>query len=120
MPLKEITLEEPIRYSSGDGVEKWLNSLLCLDNPNYSNLTSSVPHPSKCELCLIDRDKLFSGHPAAEVFLAKIMALYSSAHYRNSPNDLQLISDVPTHRLFALINKNYDKNGFCKINKFFY
>lgn len=29
--LKEITLEEPIRYSKNDNVEKWLNELLCLD-----------------------------------------------------------------------------------------
>lgn len=29
--LKEITLSEPIRYGPGDAVEKWLNTLLCLD-----------------------------------------------------------------------------------------
>lgn len=29
--LKEITLSEPIRYAPGDAVEKWLNTLLCLD-----------------------------------------------------------------------------------------
>ena len=29
--LKEITLSEPIRYAQGDAVEKWLNTLLCLD-----------------------------------------------------------------------------------------
>lgn len=29
--LREITLSEPIRYAKGDGVEKWLNTVLCLD-----------------------------------------------------------------------------------------
>jgi N-acetyltransferase 10 len=29
--LREVTLSEPIRYSKGDGVEKWLNTVLCLD-----------------------------------------------------------------------------------------
>ena len=29
--LREITLEEPIRYAQGDPIEKWLNDLLCLD-----------------------------------------------------------------------------------------
>ncbi len=29
--LREITLGEPIRYAQGDAVEKWLNTLLCLD-----------------------------------------------------------------------------------------
>ena len=29
--LREIELEIPIRYASGDAVEKWLHDLLCLD-----------------------------------------------------------------------------------------
>ena len=29
--LKEIELEEPIRYGVNDPIEKWLNDLLCLD-----------------------------------------------------------------------------------------
>jgi N-acetyltransferase 10 len=29
--LREVTLSEPIRYSKGDAVEKWLNTVLCLD-----------------------------------------------------------------------------------------
>lgn len=29
--LKELSLEEPIRYGSSDPIESWLNDLLCLD-----------------------------------------------------------------------------------------
>lgn len=29
--LKEITLDEPIRYGVNDPIERWLNDLLCLD-----------------------------------------------------------------------------------------
>ena len=29
--LKEVQLDEPIRYGSNDPIEKWLNDLLCLD-----------------------------------------------------------------------------------------
>lgn len=29
--LKEIQLDEPIRYGNNDPIEKWLNDLLCLD-----------------------------------------------------------------------------------------
>ncbi|KAJ1881149.1 N-acetyltransferase 10, partial [Coemansia sp. RSA 486] len=29
--LREVALEEPIRYAPGDATEKWLNKLLCLD-----------------------------------------------------------------------------------------
>ncbi len=32
--LREVTLEEPIRYASGDQVEAWLHHLLCLDAGN--------------------------------------------------------------------------------------
>jgi N-acetyltransferase 10 len=28
--LKEVTLDEPIRYGLNDPIEKWLNDLLCL------------------------------------------------------------------------------------------
>ena len=31
------------------------------------------------------------------------MALYVSSHYKNSPNDLQLLSDAPAHQLFVLL-----------------
>ena len=32
-----------------------------------------------------------------------MMALYVSSHYKNTPNDLQLMSDAPGHHLFVLI-----------------
>lgn len=31
------------------------------------------------------------------------MSLYVSSHYKNSPNDLQLLSDAPAHQLYALL-----------------
>lgn len=102
--LREIKLDTPIRYSAGDKVEKWLNSLLCLDAtilPRSNQL--SCPHPDKCELFYVSRDTLFSYHPASEVFLQRMMALYVASHYKNQPNDLQLLSDAPAHHLFVLL-----------------
>jgi N-acetyltransferase 10 len=32
-----------------------------------------------------------------------MMSLYVSSHYKNSPNDLQLMSDAPAHHLFVLL-----------------
>jgi N-acetyltransferase 10 len=105
--LREIKLSEPIRYASGDPVEKWLNELLCLDatNPSPSRfaLAQGCPHPSECQLWAISRDTLFSFHPVSEAFLQKLMALYVASHYKNSPNDLQLMSDAPAHQLFVLL-----------------
>ncbi len=31
------------------------------------------------------------------------MSLFISSHYKNSPNDLQLLSDSPSHLLFVLL-----------------
>lgn len=102
--LTEITLETPIRYAVNDPVEKWLNGLLCLDVlKNSTRIVSSLPAPKDCELYFVDRDALFSYHSLAEQMLQRIWALYTSAHYKNSPNDLQMLSDAPAHRLFVLL-----------------
>ncbi|KAK3376713.1 GNAT acetyltransferase 2-domain-containing protein [Lasiosphaeria ovina] len=102
--LKEITLSEPIRYAQGDAVEKWLNTLLCLDAtlPKSKLNTQGCPDPSQCELLHVNRDTLFSFHPVSERFLQQMVALYVASHYKNSPNDLQLMSDAPAHELFVL------------------
>ncbi|KAL5633140.1 hypothetical protein ACGC1H_003586 [Rhizoctonia solani] len=103
--LREIKLETPIRYGTGDKVEKWLHSVLCLDATVVSRGISGAgcPHPSQCELFYVNRDTLFSYNPASEVFLQRMMALFVASHYKNSPNDLQLMSDAPAHHLFVLL-----------------
>ncbi|KAI9931599.1 N-acetyltransferase 10 [Aspergillus wentii] len=103
--LREITLAEPIRYAPGDSVEKWLNKVLCLDAtlPKSKINTQGCPHPSQCQLLQVNRDTLFSFHPVSEKFLQQMMALYVASHYKNTPNDLQLMSDAPAHQLFVLV-----------------
>src|SRR5690606_19378538 len=49
------------------------------------------------------RDTLFSYHKVSETFLQRLVALYVSSHYKNSPNDLQMMSDAPSHHLFCLL-----------------
>ncbi|KAI8643746.1 GNAT acetyltransferase 2-domain-containing protein [Parasitella parasitica] len=101
--LKEVKLEEPIRYAPNDPVEKWLNKVLCLDATVVSKNIQGCPHPSECELYYVNRDTLFSYHPVSETFLQRMMSLYVASHYKNSPNDLQLMSDAPAHHLFVLL-----------------
>ncbi|KAJ5157006.1 RNA cytidine acetyltransferase [Penicillium canariense] len=103
--LREITLAEPIRYAPGDAVEKWLNKVLCLDAtlPKSRMNTQGCPHPSQCQLLQVNRDTLFSFHPVSEKFLQQMMALYVASHYKNTPNDLQLMSDAPAHQLYVLV-----------------
>eukprot|EP01120_Amphizonella_sp_Union-15-10_P000667 TRINITY_DN10705_c0_g1_i1.p1 TRINITY_DN10705_c0_g1~~TRINITY_DN10705_c0_g1_i1.p1 ORF type:complete len:1026 (+),score=207.41 TRINITY_DN10705_c0_g1_i1:72-3149(+) len=101
--LKEIELKEPIRYAKGDKIEAWLNELLCLDATIKKSITSGCPHPPDCDLYYVNRDTLFSYHKASEEFLQRMMSLYVSSHYKNSPNDLMLMADAPQHHLFVLL-----------------
>lgn len=103
--LREITLSEPIRYGQGDSVEKWLNTVLCLDAtlPKSKSSINGCPDPTQCQLLNVNRDTLFSFHPVSEKFLQQMVALYVASHYKNSPDDLQLMSDAPAHELFVLV-----------------
>ncbi|XP_071931337.1 RNA cytidine acetyltransferase 1-like isoform X3 [Coffea arabica] len=116
--FQKLELKESIRYAAGDPIESWLNNLLCLD------ATSSVPpisrfcHPSECKLYYVNRDTLFSFHKESEIFLQQIMSLFVASHYKNSPNDLQLMADAPAHHLFVLLgpvdeSKNILPDVFC-------
>jgi len=111
--LLEIELATPIRYASDDPVEKWLNELLCLDcgSTTRMKLVGGAPAPSDCELYHVHRDALFSYHQLSEAFLQKMMGLYTSAHYKNSPNDLQMLSDAPAHSVFVLLSPSAEEDS---------
>jgi N-acetyltransferase 10 len=68
-----------------------------------SAVPSMCPHPSTCNLFYVNKDALFSFHKASELFLQRMVALFVSSHYKNSPNDLLLMSDAPAHHLFVLL-----------------
>ena len=63
---------------------------------------------------MVNRETLFSFHKATEKFLYQLMTLFVSSHYKNSPNDLQLLSDAPAHAVFVLLGplgQNSDSNA---------
>lgn len=102
--MRELSLEEPIRYAPGDPIEAWLCQLLCLDAAQVPKLQlNSLPLPAQCSLFMVNRDALFSYHEASEKFLFKMMSLFVSSHYKNSPNDLLLMADAPAHHLLVLL-----------------
>jgi len=74
-------------------------------------LSEGFPHPNQCDLYFINRDTLFSYHNATEKFLKKIMNIFVSSHYKNSPNDLQLLSDAPAHQIFVLLGPISEGSG---------
>ena len=99
-----MTMTDPIRYTLNDPIEQWLNDLLCLNATEPVALTGTrLPHPSECEVYLVNRDTLFSYKASSEKFLFRLMSLFISSHYKNSPNDLQLLSDSASHLIFVLL-----------------
>jgi N-acetyltransferase 10 len=106
-------MQDPIRYAVDDPIEDWLNKLLLLNATQASPLQSGLPHPKKCDLYLLNKDTLFSYHKASEMFLHKLMSLFISSHYRNSPDDILLMSDSPGHYIFVLLGpvKDAKKNS---------
>ena len=108
--LKEIEMLIPIRYNTNDPIEEWLNSLLCLDATIPRPLNNALPHPNECNLYFINKSTLFSYNKSSETFLKSIWSLFVSSHYKNSPNDLQLLSDAPAHFLAVLLGP-IDKNA---------
>lgn len=110
-----IKLDESIRYKENDSVEAWLTSLLCLDATIVPSISSGCPTPDECELYYIDRDALFSYHRAAEAFLQRLVSIYVASHYKNTPNDLQMMSDAPAHHLFCLLGPVTKKDSLPEI-----
>lgn len=107
--LKEVRLDQAIRYADEDPIEAWLNRLLLLDATNAEMLYEGYPKFEDLELYYVNRDTLFSFHKGSEIFLKKLMSLFVSSHYKNSPNDLQLLSDAPAHSIFVLC-RNIEKD----------
>ncbi len=62
----------------------------------------------------MNRDTLFSYKTSSEKFLFNLMSLFISSHYKNSPNDLQLLSDSPSHLIFVLLGP-LSKNAEGKV-----
>ena len=46
----------------------------------------------------------------------RMMALYVASHYKNSPNDLQLMADAPAHHLFVLLGMFQIDLRACQFN----
>lgn len=49
------------------------------------------------------------------MFLQRLVSIYVSSHYKNSPNDLQMMSDAPAHHLFCLLGPITKKDSLPEI-----
>jgi len=95
--VKHIDMDEPIRYSKEDPVEKWLFDALILDAEvdkldeiDREDITTGSLLYEK-----VDPYWLFS--PEGEETLRRLFSIYVLAHYRNEPDDLAILADAPHH-----------------------
>jgi len=89
--VKMHTLQDPIRWLTGDPLEYWLQQALLLNaapRQLTQSIDSGVYHASE-----LPEDAL---HQAFELLL--------EAHYQSSPNDLKLLLDEPQHYLYLHVN----------------
>ncbi len=96
LEIIEVDLEEPVRHSPGDPIERWLYDVLLLDARPADLSESEIMNltPDKTDYIKVDRDDLFYDD---EKRLVQFVGTYVSAHYRNRPDDLLLLGDAPLH-----------------------
>jgi N-acetyltransferase 10 len=100
----KLYLTTPIRYSSSDMVELWINQLFCLDVTNYTPpIPLEIPQPSQCELFYINIDTLFSYTKESETLLQMIASLYFVARRKHTPNDIFIMTEKHFSHLFVLL-----------------
>ena len=96
---KELTLHA---HSECGGLDIFGPTHSYFLSPRSYLILCTKAHPSTCGLLYISGDTLFGCHPASGVFLQRMMVLYIARHFKNQPNDLQLMSNAPAHHLFVL------------------
>ena len=99
----KVELEEPVRYAENDPVEEWLFDTLLLDAEPAPVSTEILDRMDKARLVEVDPKRYFLGDKKDEEFLRTLIGILTTAHYRNNPKDLLLLSDAPHHRMFALV-----------------
>ena len=97
--VRDVRLDEPIRYARNDPVETWAFRALMLDaRPAVDEAVAGVT-PADCEYRTLDPDTLL----ADEHLLAEAFGLLVVAHYRTEPNDLARLLDAPNLTARALV-----------------
>ncbi len=92
--LRTLELAYPMRWSAGDPLEAWCNRLFLQQTPLPDVQVSG------------DTLLTFRAIPASELdaderLLEHCFTLLREAHYRTTPDDLKVLLDAPSGRLFA-------------------
>ncbi|MEM0026569.1 MAG: tRNA(Met) cytidine acetyltransferase TmcA [Ignisphaera sp.] len=104
--LMLFEMEEPIRYSNNDPVEKWQFRVLLLD-AEPDELTEDdmkLIEEKRFVYLKLQPESLFTLEN--EKILKSLFGIYVLAHYRNEPDDLAMMADAPHHSIRALALEN--------------
>ncbi|MFC7199260.1 tRNA(Met) cytidine acetyltransferase TmcA [Halospeciosus flavus] len=101
--VRDVTLDDPIRYAAGDPVEVWAFRALLLDaRPPVDPLVDAAD-PDSVTFTRLTPDAL----RADEHLLRETFGLLVYAHYRTEPNDLARVLDAPNLSLSALRHEGH-------------
>ncbi|MBP1923373.1 tRNA(Met) cytidine acetyltransferase [Halorubrum alkaliphilum] len=97
--VRDVRLDEPIRYAPDDPVESWAARTLALDaRPAVPEAVAGTT-VDDVRYRTLDPDELL----ADETLLGEAFGLLVAAHYRTEPNDLARLLDAPNLSARALV-----------------
>jgi tRNA(Met) cytidine acetyltransferase len=97
VPVQRLALREPIRWETGDPVERFAFDALLLD-ADLDDVDPSTFDPARLEASILDRDALAGDEEA----LRGVFGLLVVAHYRTTPSDLHRMLDAPNLAVHVL------------------
>jgi len=99
------TLNNPMRWASGDPLETALNKAFMLSFEKDKSEDNSPPRIDNTHYQFVPKSKLLSD----EKLLKQIYTLLVEAHYQTRPSDLQRILTDTSMQVFIAFNKEQDK-----------
>lgn len=97
--VEELSLTAPIRWASGDPLERWAFDALLLDAEPAVLAPRATVQPRHVHL---DRDRLAQD----ERTVRQLFGLLVQAHYRTTPADLARLLDAPNLEVHALFEED--------------
>ncbi|QKG92936.1 tRNA(Met) cytidine acetyltransferase [Halorubrum salinarum] len=97
--VRDVRLDEPIRYARDDPVEAWASRALLLDARPAVDAAVDDAAVGDATYRALDPDDLC----ADEALLGEAFGLLVAAHYRTEPNDLARLLDAPNLVARALV-----------------
>ncbi|MEM1629414.1 MAG: tRNA(Met) cytidine acetyltransferase TmcA [Saccharolobus sp.] len=106
--VKWISMEQPLRYSVGDPIEKWLYDTLLLDAEPLELQSKEI---DKIVYEDVDKAELFEDDNK----LRSVYGIMVAAHYKNNPDDLMIMGDGVHHIIKAMHTENNIYIAACQI-----